>query len=121
MRASKWLFLVAGATLTLAAGVQAHPVTHHRTKTSKARVASGPPSVQQVLQLFQVIHVGDELQQMNAQMAHVMAQAMPCVPVSYWQGFIDAGSTREVMDRMVPVYQRHFTEGEVEGLISFYR
>lgn len=131
MRASKWLCLMAGATLAMAAGVQAQPVVHHTTthhtttrhtaKRSKARVTSGPPSVQQVLQLFQVIHVDDALRQMNTQMAHVMAEAVPCVPAAYWEGFIDAGSTREVLDRMVPVYQRHFTEGEVDGLVRFYR
>ena len=125
MRACKWWCLVAAATLSLATGVQAYPVKHHTTKhttrTAKPHASSGPPSVQQVLELFQVIHVGDELRQMNTQMAQLMAQAVPCVPAPYWQGFIDTGSTSQVLDRMVPVYQRHFTAAEVDGLVKFYR
>ena len=127
MCASKWLCLVAAATLSLTAGVQAHPVKHHSPtkhsskKTAKTHVTSGPPSVEQVLELFQVIHVGDALRQMNTQMAQLMAHTVPCVPASYWQDFIDTESTRVVLERMVPVYQRHFTEGDVDGLVKFYR
>ncbi|MEO6800116.1 MAG: DUF2059 domain-containing protein [Rhodanobacter sp.] len=121
MRASKWLWLVAAAALTLAGTVQSHPAKHHSTKHVRSHVTSGPPSVQQVLQLFQVIHVGDVLDQMNARMAQLMAQAVPCVPASYWQGFIDAESSKQVLERMVPAYQRHFTEGDVDGLVKFYR
>ena len=58
---------------------------------------------------------------MNTQMAQVMGQAVPCVPASYWQGFIDADSSQQLLTRMVPVYQSHFTADDVTGLLKFYR
>ena len=79
------------------------------------------PSVQQVRQLFGLMHLDQMFGQMNSQMAGVMGQAVPCVPASYWQGFIDAGGTRQLLDRMVPIYQSHFTAAEVAGLLKFYK
>lgn len=121
MRVMRWIGLTAWLTLTLATAANAHASRHHARKTTSAHAASAPPSASKVLQLFEVIHIGDALHQMNSQMAGVMAQTVPCVPASYWQGFIDAGSTRQVLEQMVPVYQSHFTAADVEGLLKFYR
>src|SRR5690349_8487742 len=48
-----------------------------------------PPSEAQVRQLMDVFGVDRMLGQMNAQMATMMQQQLPCVPAGYWQGFID--------------------------------
>lgn len=79
------------------------------------------PSARQVRQLFEVMHLSQMFSQMNTQMAGVMGQAVPCVPASYWQGFIDATGTEQLLDRMVPVYQQHFTAADVAGLLKFYK
>ncbi|HEY0196910.1 MAG TPA: DUF2059 domain-containing protein [Rhodanobacter sp.] len=79
------------------------------------------PSAQQVRQLFEVMHLSQMFGQMNTQMTGVMGQAVPCVPASYWQGFIDANGTEQLMGRMVPIYQSHFTADDVNGLLKFYR
>ncbi len=79
------------------------------------------PSEQQVRQLFEVMHMSQTFSRMNAQMAEVMGKAVPCVPASYWQGFIDANSSQQLLTRMVPVYQSHFTADDVAGLLTFYR
>lgn len=80
-----------------------------------------PPSTQQVRQLFDVMHLSQMFGQMNAQMAGVMGRAMPCVPSSYWNNFIDAKSIDQLMGRMVPIYQSHFTDRDVAGLLKFYK
>src|SRR6185312_15325722 len=56
-----------------------------------------------------------------SQMAGVMEQAVPCVPASYWQGFIDASGSQQLLGRMVPIYQRHFSADDVAGLLKFYK
>ena len=91
-----------------------------------AVMASSPalaakPSPQQVEQLFKVMHLDQMFGRMNSQMAGVMHQAVPCVPQSYWQGFVDADATNELVERMVPIYQAHFSADEVAGLLKFYR
>lgn len=80
-----------------------------------------PPSEAQVRELMNMFGVSRMLGQMNAQMAAMMQQQMPCVPASYWQGFIDAKGVQELTARMVPIYQKHFTATDIDGLLKFYR
>lgn len=89
--------------------------------TASSPVLAAKPSQQQVEQLFKVMHLDQMFGRMNSQMAGVMHQAVPCVPATYWQGFVDAEATRQVMSQMVPVYQSHFSAEDVAGLLKFYR
>ncbi len=79
------------------------------------------PSEQQVRDLFKVMRVEQTLGQMNTQMAAQMRQKLPCVPAEYWQGFVDGDGATAVVQRMVPVFQRHFSGEEIDGLLKFYR
>ncbi len=79
------------------------------------------PSGQQVRQLFDAMHMSQMFGQMNAQMAGMMGKSVPCVPASYWQSFIDASSTEQLLQQLVPIYQRHFTAKDVAGLLRFYK
>ncbi|KRE89721.1 hypothetical protein ASG87_04645 [Frateuria sp. Soil773] len=96
-----------GAGFVLAAGMGA--------------ASAAQPSEAQVRQLMDVFGVGRMLSQMNTQMAGVMSRQLPCVPASYWQSFVDANGTRDLTNRMVPIYQRHFTAEDIDGLLKFYR
>jgi hypothetical protein len=107
MAMRKWAMGI-GAGLLLASGM------------GQAAMAA-QPSAEQVRQLMQVFSVGKMFSQMNAQMAGVMGQQLPCVPASYWQNFVDANGVKQLTDRMIPVYQKHFTAQEVAGLLKFYR
>ncbi len=102
----KWIGIAAVAALTFGAS---------------GPVAAAAPSDQQVRQLFEVMHLSQMFGQMNSQMAGIMGQAAPCVPASYWQNFIDASGTEQLLSRMVPVYQQHFTAKDVAGLLKFYK
>jgi uncharacterized protein len=82
---------------------------------------AAPPSEAQVRQLMDAVGMARMLSQMNSQMAGVMANALPCVPASYWQGFVDANATNQLIGRMVPVYQKHFTAEDIDGLLKFYK
>lgn len=100
----KWTMI--GAGLALAA--------------SMAQAFAAQPSEQQVHKLLDAVGVGRMLSQMNSQVSSMMRQSLPCVPVEYWQGFIDANASQQFVDRLVPVYQRHFTAEDIEGLVKFY-
>jgi len=105
----KWIGMGVGLLLAAGAG------------TAVAASASKPPSEAQVRQLMDVLGVNRMLGQMNTQMGTLMQQQLPCVPASYWQGFIDAKGAKELSQRMVPIYQRHFTAADISGLLKFYR
>src|SRR5690348_2647196 len=124
----KWIG--AGLGLLLAAGAggvvaATHRPSGHKAATHKAaahkEAAHKEPSDAQVRELMEVFGVGRMLGQMNTQMAAMMQQQIPCVPASYWQGFIDAKGVQELTERMVPIYQRHFTAADIQGLLKFYR
>jgi hypothetical protein len=101
----KWIGMGAGMLLAMGAG----------------QAWAQQPSPQQVRELMQTVGMGNMLSQMNTQMATVMQKALPCVPASYWQGFVDAMATDQLIGRMVPVYQKHFTAQDIDGLLKFYR
>jgi hypothetical protein len=78
------------------------------------------PTEQQVRQLMDAIGLGKSLTQMNTQIAVSMKQALPCVSSTYWQGYIDENSSKEFIGRLVPVYQKHFSADEIDGMVKFY-
>ena len=84
-------------------------------------VMAGQASAKQVRELMGLFGTDRMFQQMNAQMAAMMGKQLPCVPASYWSGFLDDQATRELTGKLVPIYQRHFTEQDVRGLLKFYR
>ena len=109
------LLLAAGAGSAVAATHKHHKAATHKPATH------AEASEAQVRQLMDVSGVDRMLGQMNTQMAAMMQQQIPCVPASYWQDFIDAKGVRELTGRMVPIYQRHFSAADIEGLLRFYR
>jgi len=78
------------------------------------------PTEQQVRQLMDAIGLGKSLSQMNTQVAVSMKQSLPCVSSTYWQGYIDDNSSKDFVGRLVPIYQKHFTADEVDGMVKFY-
>lgn len=83
--------------------------------------AATQPSEEQVRQLMEVVGVGKMLSQMNSQAVTVMQQSLPCIPPSYWQGYMDSNGTQQFIGRLVPIYQRHFSADEIDGMLKFYR
>ncbi|WP_240732313.1 MULTISPECIES: DUF2059 domain-containing protein [Dyella] len=83
--------------------------------------ATQAPTEEQVRQLMEVVGVGKMLTQMNAQAVGVMQQSLPCIPASYWQNYVDANGSQQFIGRLVPIWQKHFTADEMEGMLKFYR
>ena len=44
----------------------------------------------------------------------------PDVPGEFWDEMVDAIETDDLMDILVPIYRKHFTAEDVDGLIRFY-
>ncbi|MFK2905613.1 DUF2059 domain-containing protein [Dyella ginsengisoli] len=78
-------------------------------------------SAKQVRELMDVFGVNRMFQQMNTQMAGMMGQQLPCVPASYWNNFLDEKGMQELSEKMIPIYQRHFSAEDIDGLLKFYR
>jgi len=88
--------------------------------TQPAAQLNTQPTEQQVRKLMDTIGLGRSLRQMNSQIETSMKQSLPCVASNFWQDFVDQNGSREFIGRLVPVYQKHFTGDEVEGMVKFY-
>ncbi|PXV58509.1 hypothetical protein SAMN04487785_115133 [Dyella jiangningensis] len=98
-----------GAALVLAMG------------TGQAMASSAPATEDQVRQLMEVVGLGKMLLQMNTQAVNTLQQSMPCVPADFWQNYMNESQTQLYIGRLVPVWQRHFSSDEMNGLLKFYR
>lgn len=93
--------------------------------TGMAQAAPQQPSAAQIHELLKATGTArlmqSMMQQMSANLFKVMGTQAPCVPQSYWEGFAGPGVVEDVIDKIIPVYQRHFTREDIDGLIKFYR
>ena len=58
--------------------------------------------------------------QVMTQMIGNMKKAMPQVPETFWANFMKEVHTDELIDLIVPVYDRNLTQSDVTELIRFY-
>ena len=56
-----------------------------------------------------------------AQMVPSLRTLAPDAPDSFWTEFIDEMKGTELIERIIPVYDRHLSHADVKALIAFYR
>jgi uncharacterized protein len=63
--------------------------------------------------------------QLGTQVADAMiAQfkaTMPNIPNDFWDAFRDEMKPEELVDLVVPIYAKHFTQDDIRGLIAFHK
>lgn len=59
-------------------------------------------------------------EQVVAELVASLRKAMPNVPESFWASFRSEVRTDELLDLIVPVYDRHLSADEVKALLAFY-
>src|SRR5574341_19648 len=72
----------------------------------------------------QLIHMtgGGELGvQIINQMISQYRQTMPNVPAKFWDKFMQEINPEGLVELMVPIYDRHFTQQDITELIKFYQ
>jgi uncharacterized protein len=73
--------------------------------------------IQRLLNLTGGARVGE---QMLDRLFEAERRAMPEVPESVWQEARRAFETRELIELIAAIWDRHFTHDEIRGLIAFY-
>ena len=90
---------------------------------ARAQSASRPPETQKqkdIRKLLKITGSGELGTQVMGQMIGNMKKAMPQVPEKFWTDFMKEVHTDELVDLIVPVYDRNLTQGDVTELIHFY-
>ena len=88
-----------------------------------AQSTGRPPDTQKqkdIRRLLKITGSGELGTQVMGQMVGNMKKAMPQVPEKFWADFMKEVHTDELVDLIVPVYDRNLTQGDVTELIRFY-
>jgi len=86
--------------------------------------AYGSEREDKISSVRQLIHMtgGGELGvQIISQMISQYRQTMPNVPAKFWDKFMQEINPEGLVELMVPIYNRHFSQQEINELIKFYQ
>ena len=79
------------------------------------------PSKESVKELLQVTGAGDMAVQMMEQMIPSMKRMMPDAPEAFWVEFSKQVDGDELEDMVIPVYQKHLTQEDVDAQLVFLK
>lgn len=86
---------------------------HAQTSDARAKDAD----IRKLLRMTGSAELG---KQIMMQLLSTMKKSMPGVPESFWNDFAKEVRTDELVDLVVPVYDRNLTHDDVKELIRFY-
>jgi len=73
-----------------------------------------------ILEVLQLTDSADLGRQMMDQMLGSLQASSPGVPAEFWTRLREEFTTEDLVELIVPIYARHFTEAELDALIAFY-
>lgn len=75
-------------------------------------------SIEELLVLTGAANMGE---QMVEQMLPAIKRAMPRAPEAFWAEFKAEADVNELMDLIIPIYQKYLTKEDVVSLNEFYK
>ena len=76
---------------------------------------------EKVRQLLELMGSGKLAEQVAGQMITLFQNAYTDVDKQFWDEFSKEMKTAELLELIVPIYEKYYTEEEVEQLITFYK
>ncbi|MFD2526387.1 DUF2059 domain-containing protein [Flavihumibacter stibioxidans] len=83
-----------------------------------AQKGASVPKVRELMELSGSGKLG--VQVMN-QMVSSFKNQLTEVPASFWDEFMKEVTGEELVELVVPIYAKHFTDAEIDELIKFYK
>lgn len=80
-----------------------------------------PAKKESVDMLMEATGAGDLSAQMIAQMLPAIQNMVPDAPPAFWDTFKQELDANELMSMIVPVYQKHLSEEDIQAILAFYR
>ena len=122
-------FSIITFALIFAASAALAQTTSNRPSTTTTPVQSKPAATKNktgadktvdIRTLLTLTQAGEMAVQMMQEMLNSYRQGLPQVPDEFWAGFAKKIKTEDLVDMLVPVYDRHLTHSEVVSLIGFF-
>ena len=90
------------------------------TKSKAVQTETGTIKTADIRTLLPLTQAGEMAVQMMQEMLNSYRQGLPQVPDEFWVGFAKKIKTEDLVDMLVPIYDRHLTHAEVVSLIGFF-
>ena len=79
-----------------------------------------PVKIQDIRRFFSIVNLVDMAFVDIKNNAELQRRANPQIPNEFWAELLNTLKPDEFIDRVVPVYDKHFTHQEIKDWISFY-
>jgi len=86
-----------------------------------ANAYSAPATEKSIRELMVLTGAGDMGVQMMQGMMPELKKMVPQVPESFWTDLMKEVDPNELINLIVPVYAKHFSEEEIQETIKFYK
>ena len=75
-------------------------------------------SIHTLLEITGVVKLVDQMVQ---QMFEMFAKQQPSVPADAWERMKKKMKAEDLVEQMIPVYDKYYTQEDIDGMIAFYR
>lgn len=82
---------------------------------------SDAEKIKNIKKLLELTDTESTLKQVVNQMISQIKTQNPNISPNFLNTFINEYKTEEVLDRMIPIYSKYYTNEEIEGMIAFYQ
>jgi hypothetical protein len=91
--------------------------------TASAQVTSSidPAKADSIRELTRITGQANLARQVMGQMIEQFKTMMPDVPARAWTEMMADENVDELMEKTIPIYDRNFTQEDINGLLAFYR
>jgi hypothetical protein len=121
----KKLSAIAIAMLFLVALVWAQTTTNKQGTTTQikgtTKTKPNAAKIADIKTLLGLTKSGELAVQMMQEMLNAYRQGLPQVPDEFWLGFAKRVKTDDLVEMLVPIYDRHLTHADVTSLIEFFQ
>ncbi|HLG94600.1 MAG TPA: DUF2059 domain-containing protein [candidate division Zixibacteria bacterium] len=115
------LIFAAGVVLAQTANKPVSTAAKTTTAVTKAaNTATGTNKTADIKTLLTLTKSGELAVSMMQEMINAYRQGLPQVPDEFWLGFAKKVKTNDLVEMLVPIYDRHLTHSEVVSLIEFF-
>lgn len=87
---------------------------------STARADISPEKRTQIEKLLRLTGVEKLVGQMENQMLSAMKSQMPQVPEVFWTKFQQKMDTHELMEKIIPIYDKYYSIDDLKAINTFY-
>lgn len=95
--------------------------TPAQTKSASTKAKTGAKKTADIKTLLTLTKSGELAVSMMQEMINAYRQNLPQVPEEFWTKFAKKVKTEDLMEMLVPIYDRHLTHADVTSLIDFFQ